>query len=417
MTQTGRTGVVQGLKKIKRSTLGDRMSRCGSELVNRIGVRAMRNHARRTAYAIVGILALAFGWIEASAVVYLREIYTRELLLQGVSDVRNLQVTLVSLPDRLVALEMVREACTIVLLGVVAWLAGRRPADRAGAFLLSFGIWDLAYYGVLQLVVGWPDSLSTWDILFLIPLPWVAPVWAPISVAALFVLAGSYLFWTSERQRRYRWTDIGVLTLSVALTIAAFLSESGSVMDHGVPGRFPVWLFWAGVALGTVWVAQVEGRAARTARARPPSLGVRVRTILPEHPGSGATNVPPAPAGDRAEERVRGDPRSVIWEYTETRRRLDGLMQEARELGERLERLGQGLSGHPGRMIVGLPSSSVEDPSEWDIVPSYPLPPIDRLMALTNQIRAVGAKVEELRESLILMGRADVVEQPDGFFH
>lgn len=368
-------------------------------------------------YATVGILALAFGWIEASAVVYLREIYTRELSLQGASDLRNLQVTLVSLPGRLVPLEMVREACTIVLLGAVAWLAGRRPADRAGAFLLSFGIWDLAYYGVLQLVVGWPDSLSTWDILFLIPLPWVAPVWAPISVAALFVLVGSYLFWTSERQRRYRWTDIGVLTLSVALTIAAFLSESGSVMDHGVPGRFPVWLFWAGVALGTVWVAQVEGRAARTARARPPSLGVRVRTILPEHPGSGATNVPPAPAGDRAEERVRGDPRSVIGEYTETRRRLDGLMQEARELGERLERLGQGLSAHPGRMIVGLPSSSVEDPSEWDIVPSYPLPPIDRLMALTNQIRAVGAKVEELRESLILMGRADVVEQPDGFFH
>ena len=107
----------------------------------------------------------------------------------------------------------------------------------------------------------------------------------------------------------------------------------------------------------------------------------------------------------------------MIWEYSETRRRLDGLVQEARELGEHLERLGQGLSGHPARLIVGLPDPFLEDPSEWDIVPGHVLPSIDRLLALTNQIREAGAQVEELRERLILMGRADVVEQPDGFFH
>jgi hypothetical protein len=107
----------------------------------------------------------------------------------------------------------------------------------------------------------------------------------------------------------------------------------------------------------------------------------------------------------------------VIGEYSEARRRLDGLVQEARELGERLERLGQGLSVQPGRLVVELPDSLLVDPTEWDIVPGHPLPSIDRLAALTNQIREVGAKTEELRERLILMGRADVVEQPDGFFH
>lgn len=359
------------------------------------------------------MLALAFGWIEAAAVVYLREIYTRELSLQGADYLPGLQITLVSLPGRLVSLEMVREVCAILLLGAVAWLAGRRPAERAGAFLLAFGIWDLAYYGVRRLVASWPDSLSTWDILFLIPLPWVAPVWAPMTVAALFVLAGSYLFWTPERERRYRWTDFGVLVLSVALTIAAFLFESGSVMDHRIPGRFPVWLFWAGVALGMAWFARFERRAARTTGGRRPWVGVRVRTILPE---------PTMPAqatrgGEKASEPVRGDPRPVIWEYREARRRLDGLVQEARELGERLERLGQGLSGRPGCLIVGLPDSLLVEPSEWDIVPGHPLPSIDRLVALTNQIREVSAEVEELRERLILMGRSDAVEQPDGFFH
>jgi hypothetical protein len=114
---------------------------------------------------------------------------------------------------------------------------------------------------------------------------------------------------------------------------------------------------------------------------------------------------------------VRGDAGLVIREYSEARRRLDGLVQEARELGERLERVGQGLSGHPARLIVGVPDSLLVDPSEWDIVPGHPLPSIDRLVALTNQIREVTAKVEELRERLILMGRADVVEHPDSFFH
>jgi hypothetical protein len=343
----------------------------------------------------------------------LREIYTQALSLQGATYRSNLEVTLVSLPERLVTLEMAREACTIILLGAVGWLAGRRPADRAGAFLLAFGIWDLAYYGVLRLVASWPDSLTTWDILFLIPLPWVAPVWAPITIAALFVLAGSYLFWTPERERQYRPTDIGVLTLSAALTIAAFLFESSSAVDHRVPERFPLWLFCAAVALGIAWFARVEGRAARTARGYRPWLGVRLRTILPEQ----TIPVSATHAGEQAGEHVRGDPQPVIWEFSEARRRLDGLVQEARELGERLERLGEGLSGHPGRLIVGLPDSVLVDPSEWDIVPGRPLPSIGRLVALTNQIREVGAKVEELRERLILMGRADVVEQPDGFFH
>ena len=203
----------------------------------------MENQERRAAYASLWILALAFGWIEASVVVYLREIYVREVLVHGPNYLAGLQITLVSLPSHLVGVEMAREACTILLLGAVAWLAGRRLADRAGAFLLSFGIWDLTYYAVLKLVAGWPDTLRSWDILFLIPLPWVAPVWAPVTVATLFVAAGSYLFWTSGHERRYRWPDIGVLIASALLTIAAFLVESRAAIDHRMPEQFPVWLF------------------------------------------------------------------------------------------------------------------------------------------------------------------------------
>lgn len=100
----------------------------------------MGNQERRAAFASLWVLALAFGWIEASVVVYLREIHAREVSLHGTTYFAGLPVSLVSLPNDLVAVEMAREVCAILLLGAVAWLAGRRSADRAGAFLLSFGI-------------------------------------------------------------------------------------------------------------------------------------------------------------------------------------------------------------------------------------------------------------------------------------
>ena len=378
----------------------------------------MGNQERRSAYVSLWVLALALGWIEASVVVYLRQIYTQEVFLQGTNYIAGLQVSLVSLPSHLVAVEIAREACTILLLGAVAWLAGRRPAARAGAFLLSFGIWDLTYYAALKVVLGWPDSLSAWDILFLIPLPWVAPVWASVTVATLFVVAGSYLLWTSERARRYRWPDAGVLAAGALLTIAAFLVEWRAAADHCVPERFPVWLFSAGVVLGTAWFLRVERRAAAKEETRTPWVGVRVQTILPEH--SKATEGPRAAAtvdGAVLSEHREPDVDRMMWEHVNAKRRLDALVQEAGDLGERFERLAHGLSAHPGRMIIGLADRFTENPSEWDIVPSHPLPSIERLVALTNDVREANQKVEELRERLILLGRGDLVEQPDGFFH
>ena len=245
----------------------------------------MESQEQRAAYGSLWALGLAFGWIETSVVVYLREIYMREASLRGANYFAGsqiFQVPLASLPSHVITVEMAREACTILLLGAVAWLAGRRSADRAGAFLLSFGIWDLTYYAGLKLALGWPDSLSAWDILFLIPLPWVAPVWAPITVSAVFVAAGSYLFWTSEHERRYRWPDAGVLIASALLTIASFLVESRAAIDHRVPGRFPLWLFWAGVVLGTGWFLKVERRVAGKPDRQRPWVGLRVQTILPE---------------------------------------------------------------------------------------------------------------------------------------
>jgi hypothetical protein len=377
----------------------------------------MADQERRARYVGIWVLALVFGWIETSVVVYLREISVREGALPTISDLTNLQITLASLPDRLVALEIAREACTLVLLAAVGWLAGRRPSDRIGAFFTAFGIWDLTYYAVLRFVSGWPGSISTWDILFLIPSPWVAPVWAPVTVATLLVLGGSYLFWTADHARRYRWTDVGVLLTSVGLTVAAFLVESKTVVDHQVPEHFPHWLFWSGVALGTAWFVRVERRAVLTSRRERPWIGVRVRTIVPTHTTVGIDRSEGTIEETMLKEHEGNDVERVSAAYRDARRRQDELINEAGELAERFERLAQGLSARPGHVIIGLPDEGIENPGEWDIVPSHPLPSIEQLITLTNDIRAAGASVEELRARLILMGHAELVEQTDGFFH
>ena len=64
-----------------------------------------------------------------------------------------------------------------------------------------------------------------------------------------------------------------------------------------------------------------------------------------------------------------------------------------------------------------MPDESLENRSESDIVPSRPLPSIEQLVALTDTIRKEEGRIEELRERLILMGHAELVEQQNGFFH
>jgi hypothetical protein len=231
---------------------------------------------RASDYVSLWLLAVAFGWVEASLVLYLREIHLIQESQAAVSG-SALQVTLVSIPARFVLLEVVREAWTLILLGAAAWLAGRRIADRIGAFLVLFGVWDLVYYAVLWIVSGWPESVRAWDILFLIPLPWVAPVWAPATVASIFIVAGSYLFWTPERTRAYRSADGAILVLAAGIVVASFLVEWRAAAEHRVPDAFPAGLFWAGVILGVVWFTRrergdVRPRAGSSARRQSASV-------------------------------------------------------------------------------------------------------------------------------------------------
>src|SRR6266478_6142434 len=144
-----------------------------------------------------GLFAAAFGFLEAVVVVYLRAAVGLLPGYQGtLSDVIHMsgqfyvQTQVMSqFPRSLLTLEVLREAATILMLLSVALLTSANSRARAAIFLWTLAIWDIVYYASLWATVRWPLSLKDPDVLFLIPVPWVSPVWFPLLVSALALAA------------------------------------------------------------------------------------------------------------------------------------------------------------------------------------------------------------------------------------
>ncbi len=67
----------------------------------------------------------------------------------------------------------------------VSLLTSSNSRARAAVFLWTFALWDTVYYAGLWATVRWPLSLRDPDVLFLIPVPWISPVWFPLLVSGL----------------------------------------------------------------------------------------------------------------------------------------------------------------------------------------------------------------------------------------
>jgi len=146
---------------------------------------------------ISGVFAGSFGFLEAVVVVYLRAAVGLLPGYQGtLSDVIRLSGDFYRqsqanqpVPREPSHLEVLREAATILMLLSVALLTSATSRTRAAVFLWAFAIWDIFYYAALWATVRWPLSLRDPDILFLIPVPWLSPVWFPLLVSALALAA------------------------------------------------------------------------------------------------------------------------------------------------------------------------------------------------------------------------------------
>jgi len=145
---------------------------------------------------VAAIFATAFGFVEAAVVVYLRAAagllpaYTGTASqFQQTAQIPNPPVPTVShFSQTLLTVEMVREGATMVMLVSIAFLTVSRRREQWAMFLWTFAVWDISYYAGLWATIHWPTSLKDLDILFLLPVPWLAQVWYPLLVSCLTII-------------------------------------------------------------------------------------------------------------------------------------------------------------------------------------------------------------------------------------
>ncbi len=179
----------------------------------------------------IGVFGLAMGFLEAIVVVYLRDIYYPHGFGFPLSPVS---------PQMYYA-ELVREFSTLLMLIALACLVGRTDVQKLACFLISFAIWDIFYYIALKLFLNWPRSLLTWDVLFLIPLPWLGPVIAPVLVSLTMIWVGGWLllFQDWKPQITLKTGEILFLILGSVLIFLSFIwNYSTLIVNSGFLSNF-----------------------------------------------------------------------------------------------------------------------------------------------------------------------------------
>lgn len=212
-----------------------------------------------TATAVLAF-GIAMGYLEATVVVYLRAAL-------GLDAVISVPMVAPGEFDAYAGIEIVRELATLVMIAAVGWLAGRSWLERLAWAAVVFGTWDIVYYAGLWVTIGWPQALDSWDILFLMPMTWVGPVWAPMATSAVLVGFGLA---AARRLRVGRSVAIGWRGMAVALAggglvILSFLVDADRVLA-GDTSPWSAWpLFWLGMASAAASAGMALWQGARMA--------------------------------------------------------------------------------------------------------------------------------------------------------
>jgi hypothetical protein len=179
---------------------------------------------------VVTGFSIAMGLLESAVVIYLREILYPEGFGFPLSPVK---------PELMVT-ELLREAATLIMLLGIGFLAGRNSSERFAWFLYSFAIWDIFYYVFLWMLIGWPESLMTYDVLFLLPSTWIGPVLTPLIVSLTMIGFALLILIQNRRHGDIKIPGLSWLLLifgSVVLILgfiwdySAFILESMTIRD------------------------------------------------------------------------------------------------------------------------------------------------------------------------------------------
>ncbi len=176
----------------------------------------------------VSIFAAAMAYVESAVVVYLRVIFHPDGFEFPLKKIIN---------DPNIIVEVYREAATLVMLTAVAAIAGKKFWERFGYFIIAFGVWDIFYYVWLKVILDWPASLFDWDVLFLIPVTWIGPVIAPVSVSVIMIVCGIILIFTNQKGMTFKPVFISYLLLltGTAVILYSFTSDTNATINLGMP--------------------------------------------------------------------------------------------------------------------------------------------------------------------------------------
>jgi len=176
---------------------------------------------------LLTIFSVAMGFLEAVVVVYLRQMYYPE----------GFGFPLKEAIWGALCLEYLREISTIVMLFTVSVLAGRMTYERFSYFLYCFGIWDIFYYVGLKVLLNWPSSLFTWDVLFLIPVVWIAPILAPIVCATTIIIFSGFMLYYQNKGYpvRINLLEWSLMSLGSLVILITFIWDYSKII---IQGRF-----------------------------------------------------------------------------------------------------------------------------------------------------------------------------------
>lgn len=179
--------------------------------------------SERTRWAIVMAFAIAMAWVEAASVFYIRALVDR---------IEPYQSDPLPMQGALGYVELCREAATLVMIATLGVLAGGTRRRRAAYAALAFGTWDIFYYVFLRVISGWPRTLLDWDVLFLLPLPWWAPMLAPVSIALMMILWGTLATQLGDGSTDAPWAwALG--SVGIVLALVVFMIDAGRALPDG----------------------------------------------------------------------------------------------------------------------------------------------------------------------------------------
>ncbi len=206
--------------------------------------KGMKNKNKLKVLIYYGIFSIAMAYVESAIVVYLRRLYYPNGFTFPLKQIEN----------SVAIIEIGREFSTIVMLVAVALLAYRSFKERFAIFIYCFALWDLFYYFWLKVFLNWPAGFNDWDVLFLIPVPWIAPWIAPAIVSIALTMAAIIILLNPEKFDKYILTrnEWIVEILSAVLILLTFFGNSFNVLKGETPESYNWLLFSIGLITGIV---------------------------------------------------------------------------------------------------------------------------------------------------------------------